>query len=394
MPSVYFDPSSDDYRDWMEWCVPYLTICLRRPQFDDMFDIAASPWHDAVATHSASPATRQRRHNVNETKKLLSIVPAAAGPPPMNYVMKTAGFLKTPPRAPAGAWITSYRMHVHLFKHTCLFGCPTIESKRGTDDIARCIRCPRMWSHLCLPRGQVSPNVITRLGLNGEQIDDDAIPRSIARLAVAFKVYNFLRIQNAVNIGSASINEARAPVHPSYDTHDKNKVLSLGTADRGAAETFHNAAALGAVQVALRSYLGLASGDACEATGVELRALRRLAGGAVGGRRAEALWEVLVYATVTVEDPGRVALVANRIGSLTAGLNGSRERLQALLTIGLAGLGVEPGAHGALGALARWVFWVLPVCSVITIPHGMHGPHGTMHGTATKAAISRKTGRG
>eukprot|EP00959_Pyramimonas_sp_CCMP1952_P358999 7517267-Pyramimonas_sp.AAC.1 len=39
-PSVYSDPSYDGYRDWMEWRVPYLTICLRRPQFDDMFDSA------------------------------------------------------------------------------------------------------------------------------------------------------------------------------------------------------------------------------------------------------------------------------------------------------------------------------------------------------------------
>ncbi|CAK0848831.1 unnamed protein product [Prorocentrum cordatum] len=45
-PSVFLDPSYDDYRDWMEWCVPYLTRCLRRPQSDIMFDMNISPWSD------------------------------------------------------------------------------------------------------------------------------------------------------------------------------------------------------------------------------------------------------------------------------------------------------------------------------------------------------------
>ncbi|CAK0911204.1 unnamed protein product [Prorocentrum cordatum] len=176
--SAYLAPSNDDYRDWMEGRAPYLAICLRRPQFDDVFDGAVGPC-------------------ANETKKLLGTVPAAAGPPPTKRAMKTPGFLQFWPvlETLAGARATSYRARVEPFRHPCLFGCPTIESKKNIDDVAR-----------CMP----------------ERSDGDAIPRAIARLAAAFKSRNFLRDQNGVNLGPASIIEARTPVLPPYNACDMN----------------------------------------------------------------------------------------------------------------------------------------------------------------------------
>ncbi|CAK0908056.1 unnamed protein product [Prorocentrum cordatum] len=100
---------------------------------------------------------------------------------------------------------------------------PSVYLTRSYDDYRDWMERTR--GHLCLPRGQASPDATTRLGLNGEQIDDDAIPRAIARLAVTY----------AVNIGPASINEARAPVHPSYNACNMSKaaIAAARRASRG-----------------------------------------------------------------------------------------------------------------------------------------------------------------
>eukprot|EP00959_Pyramimonas_sp_CCMP1952_P205443 4296431-Pyramimonas_sp.AAC.2 len=31
LPSIFMDMSFNDFTDWMEWCVPYVTGVLRRP---------------------------------------------------------------------------------------------------------------------------------------------------------------------------------------------------------------------------------------------------------------------------------------------------------------------------------------------------------------------------
>ena len=123
----------------------------------------------------------------------------------------------------AGAWTTSYRMHVNPHKFSCLLGCPSHESKRNIDDISHYLTCPRLWTHVCQPRGVVSAHLLTRMGLNGD-IDDgeNDIRHAIARLAVAFKTYNFLRIQHSqISSVPSSVTELRA-VGTVIDSYDKN----------------------------------------------------------------------------------------------------------------------------------------------------------------------------
>eukprot|EP00959_Pyramimonas_sp_CCMP1952_P371494 7779112-Pyramimonas_sp.AAC.1 len=45
----------------MERCAPYLAICLRRRQFDDIVDIAVSPWHDGGRCHAVALEICERR---------------------------------------------------------------------------------------------------------------------------------------------------------------------------------------------------------------------------------------------------------------------------------------------------------------------------------------------
>eukprot|EP00959_Pyramimonas_sp_CCMP1952_P308869 6463672-Pyramimonas_sp.AAC.1 len=53
----------------------------------------------------------------------------------------------------AGAWTTSYRMHVNPHKYNCLLGCPISESSHNVDDRSHYLSCPRLWSRVCQPRG-------------------------------------------------------------------------------------------------------------------------------------------------------------------------------------------------------------------------------------------------
>ncbi|CAK0899240.1 unnamed protein product [Prorocentrum cordatum] len=39
IPSIFMGAGYHNYNDWMEWCVPYATAVLRRPQFDANFCI-------------------------------------------------------------------------------------------------------------------------------------------------------------------------------------------------------------------------------------------------------------------------------------------------------------------------------------------------------------------
>ena len=104
-------------------------------------------------------------------------------------------------------------MHVNPIKYECLFGCQRSVSKLNIDDISHYLTCPRLWSHVCQPRGVVSDNILARMGLNGEYSDgENDIDHAVARMAVSFKTYNFLRIQNAVNVDPNSANEIRAPI--------------------------------------------------------------------------------------------------------------------------------------------------------------------------------------
>eukprot|EP00959_Pyramimonas_sp_CCMP1952_P239142 4997726-Pyramimonas_sp.AAC.1 len=89
------------------------------------------------------------------------------------------------------AWATSYRMHVIPTKRPCHFGRPLAD-----DSIQHYLLCERTWHQLSLPRGQLSINIKTRLGLpeltepfHGE----NGIPNSIARLSVATRTYHLTK---------------------------------------------------------------------------------------------------------------------------------------------------------------------------------------------------------
>ncbi|CAK0802627.1 unnamed protein product, partial [Prorocentrum cordatum] len=237
LPSIFMDLSFNDFTEWMEWCVPYLTGVLRRPQFDAIFAVDDLAGDTQKRHRTAMDICESNGHKsacAREKKKLLNIVPAVAGWLLMGpFAMKTAGYLKIlrgPPsnlwptfKTLSGAWTTSYRSHVNLHKFQCLPGCPCSESQRNIDDISHYLTCPRLWSHLRQPRGVVSAHLLTRMGLNGEIYDgENNIRHVIARVAVAFKTCNFLRIQNSLTSCSPSSGNELWVVDNIVDPYNKN----------------------------------------------------------------------------------------------------------------------------------------------------------------------------
>ncbi|CAK0908457.1 unnamed protein product [Prorocentrum cordatum] len=81
--------------------------------------------------------------------------------------------------------------------------------------------CPRMWSHMCLPRGPVSCSILTRMALNGNEVGDDHIDHAIARFAVAFKTFkacNYQRVQHE-SIGLPTKTFHYTGAHPDVEDH-------------------------------------------------------------------------------------------------------------------------------------------------------------------------------
>ncbi|CAK0899241.1 unnamed protein product [Prorocentrum cordatum] len=77
---------------------------------------------------------------------------------------------------------------------------------------------PGVWSHLCLPRGQVSGSILTRMALNGNQVGNDHIDHAIARFAIAFKTYNYLGVQHE-NVGLPTNTFHYTGIHPDDEDH-------------------------------------------------------------------------------------------------------------------------------------------------------------------------------
>ena len=93
----------------------------------------------------------------------------------------------------AGAWTTSHRMHVIPDKRGCHFGCTT---EGGNDEIGHYAVCPRMWHQLALPRGQLSGELMTRIGLmptSDNAVGENGIPSAAARMAVASRTYHMTK---------------------------------------------------------------------------------------------------------------------------------------------------------------------------------------------------------
>ena len=93
-----------------------------------------------------------------------------------------------------GGWTTSYRMHVLCNKRSCLFGCG------AKDEIGHYLTCSRCLHHLALPRGQITTDLLTRLGLGPHQQYDgeNGIRSSAARLAVSCRVYHMSKDSAAI----------------------------------------------------------------------------------------------------------------------------------------------------------------------------------------------------
>ncbi|CAK0827297.1 unnamed protein product [Prorocentrum cordatum] len=93
----------------------------------------------------------------------------------------------------SGEWTTTYRVRVHPHKFHCMFGCPEVESNPNIDDVSHYLTCPRLWSHLCQPRGILSASVLRRIGLNGEvSHGENGSDSAIARVFLRIHRQNYL----------------------------------------------------------------------------------------------------------------------------------------------------------------------------------------------------------
>ena len=93
-------------------------------------------------------------------------------------------------KALAGAWTTADRMHVNPQTRQCILGCDK------PDSIQHYMQCPRMLHHLAAPRGILSTDVLTRMGLptiTTSYEGENGIKSSAMRMAVSTKIYHMMK---------------------------------------------------------------------------------------------------------------------------------------------------------------------------------------------------------
>ncbi|CAK0893067.1 unnamed protein product, partial [Prorocentrum cordatum] len=117
----------------------------------------------------------------------------------------------------AGVWTTSHRKYVLQNKRDCHYGC------NAGDAMAHYLVCPRVLHHMAHPRGAVSTNPLDRFGMgNEDMMGDNGIQSSVARIAVACRVYHMVKDSTADRSVpyQMMVNKSAAACHALQLPHD------------------------------------------------------------------------------------------------------------------------------------------------------------------------------
>ncbi|CAK0850426.1 unnamed protein product [Prorocentrum cordatum] len=217
-PSVFFGNNIDNHKDWMDWCVSHVTAVLQRPQFDAHFNLDDAFGSDTARRGRAveictrawqrSDRPRSRRPEVHNAERQTTIVQrelaeeAAEHRACRRWVEReTRG---NPRPAPAGDHATSTTSTTTStsWRQVDILATGDASSRDGLSgrtfvptSIATEWRVLK--NHLAnSPRGQLSSDFLSRIGVASPATEDNNPRHVIARLAVAYRTYNILRTKH------------------------------------------------------------------------------------------------------------------------------------------------------------------------------------------------------
>ncbi|CAK0847205.1 unnamed protein product [Prorocentrum cordatum] len=215
IPPIFMCAGYHNYNDWMEWCVPYVTAVLRRPQFSANFRV-----DDYTGNLGAR---RDMAVGICEFAWQRSVLAAGRLVHRGHLARSPPSLLRPTLEELAGAWAASHRVHVRLIKLSCPHGCSQKESAHNVDDISHCMKSEDVVTPV-LAEGPAG-SILTRVAFNGKKAGDYHIDHAIARPAVALKTYNYMRAQCEI-IGLPNTIYHCTGIHP-YDEDHPNSAIDF-----------------------------------------------------------------------------------------------------------------------------------------------------------------------